>query len=180
MCCCENLREHLNKIYDLSAAGRVACGNANGRDLIALKNSIFVLPEIKSELASCGDPLLERLEQSMDSLSEIYDLIDRAIVEEPPYTIREGGLFKSGYSEELDQIKNSIRDGQNWIAGLEAVERERTGIKNLKVGFNKVFGYYLEVTKSYFELVPDNYIRKQTLANCERFITPELKSGVSF
>jgi len=171
-----NIREHLNKIYDLERlAGRIATGNANGRDLIALKNSIYVLPEIKSELVSCGNPLLERLEQSMDSLSEIYDLIDRAIVEEPPYTIKEGGLIKSGYSEELDQLKNSIRDGQNWIAGLEAVERERTGIKNLKVGFNKVFGYYLEVTKSYYDLVPENYIRKQTLANCERFITPELK-----
>jgi DNA mismatch repair protein MutS len=171
-----NIKEHLKKIYDLERlAGRVSCGNANGKDLIALRNSIFVLPDMKSELASCGDPLLEKLELSMDSLTEIYELIDRAIVEEPPFTIKEGGLIQNGYSEELDQMKDSIRDGQSWIAGLEGTERERTGIKNLKVGFNKVFGYYIEVTKSYYDLVPDNYIRKQTLANCERFITPELK-----
>ncbi len=171
-----NIKEHLKKIYDLERlAGRVACGNANGKDLIALRNSIFVLPDMKSELTSCGDTLLERLEESMDALTDIYELIDRAIVEDPPFTVKEGGLIQSGYSEELDHMKDSIRDGQNWIAGLEASERERTGIKNLKVGFNKVFGYYIEVTKSYFDLVPENYIRKQTLVNCERFITPELK-----
>ncbi|MEL7654620.1 MAG: DNA mismatch repair protein MutS [Bacillota bacterium] len=171
-----NIKEHLKKIYDLERlAGRIACGNANGKDLIALRNSIFVLPDMKSELASCGDPLLERLEESMDPLTEICRLIDEAIVEEPPFTVKEGGLIQRGYSEELDQMKDSILDGQSWIAGLEASEKERTGIKSLKVGFNKVFGYYIEVTKSYFDLVPDNYIRKQTLANCERFITPELK-----
>jgi DNA mismatch repair protein MutS len=171
-----NLKEHLKKIYDLERlAGRIACGNANGKDLIALRNSIFVLPDMKSELAFCGDALLEKLEAGIDPHTEIYDLIERAIVEEPPYTIKEGGLIQAGYSEELDQMKNSILDGQTWIAGLEGTERERTGIKNLKVGFNKVFGYYIEITKSYFDLVPDNYIRKQTLVNCERFITPELK-----
>lgn len=171
-----NIREHLKKIYDLERlAGRVACGNANGKDLIALKNSIFVLPDMKSELISCGDPLLEKLEKNIDSLSEVYQLIDSAIVEEPPFTVKEGGLIQKGYSEELDEMKHSILDGQNWIAGLEVSEKERTGIKSLKVGFNKVFGYYIEVTKSYFDLVPENYIRKQTLANCERFITPELK-----
>lgn len=171
-----NIKEHLKKIYDLERlAGRIACGNANGKDLIALRNSIYVLPDMKSELASCGDPLLEKLEAGMDALTEIYELIDRAIVEEPPFTVKEGGLIRNGYSEELDGMKHSILDGQNWIAGLEAVEKERTGIKSLKVGFNKVFGYYIEVTKSYFDLVPENYIRKQTLANCERFITPELK-----
>ncbi|MDF2653553.1 MAG: mutS [Bacillota bacterium] len=171
-----NLKEHLKKIYDLERlAGRIACGNANGKDLIALKNSIFVLPEIKGELASCGDPLLERLEATMDALADIYELIDRAVVDEPPFTVKEGGLIKKSYSEDLDSLKDSIVDGQSWIAGLEAVEKERTGIKSLKVGFNKVFGYYIEVTKSYYDLVPENYIRKQTLANCERFITPELK-----
>lgn len=171
-----NLKEHLKKIYDLERlAGRIACGNANGKDLIALKNSIFVLPDIKGELASCGDPLLERLEASMDALADIYELIERAVVDEPPFTVKEGGLIKKGYSEDLDSLKDSIVDGQSWIAGLEAVEKERTGIKSLKVGFNKVFGYYIEVTKSYYDLVPENYIRKQTLANCERFITPELK-----
>ena len=171
-----NIKEHLKKIYDLERlAGRIACGNANGKDLIALRNSIFVLPEMKNDLVSCGDPLLEKLEESIDALTEIFELIDRAIVEEPPFIIKEGGLIQSGYSEELDQMKHSILDGQNWIAGLEAIEKERTGIKSLKVGFNKVFGYYIEITKSYYDLIPDNYIRKQTLANCERFITPELK-----
>lgn len=171
-----NIKEHLKKIYDLERlAGRVACGNANGKDLIALRNSIFVLPDMKSELASCGDALLEKLEESMDALTDIYELIDRAIVEEPPFTVKEGGLIQRGYSAELDSMKASILDGQTWIAGLEASERERTGIKNLKVGFNKVFGYYIEVTKSYYDLIPENYIRKQTLVNCERFITPELK-----
>ena len=171
-----NIKEHLKKIYDLERlAGRIACGNANGKDLIALRNSIFVLPDMKSELAACGDPLLERLEESMDALTEICQLIDRAIVEEPTFTIKEGGLIQRDYSEELDKMKDSIQDGQNWIAGLEASEKERTGIKSLKVGFNKVFGYYIEITKSYYDLIPDNYIRKQTLANCERFITPELK-----
>lgn len=171
-----NLKEHLKKIYDLERlAGRIACGNANGKDLIALKNSIFVLPEIKGELAACGDSLLERLEASMYALADIYEIIDRAVVDEPPFTVKEGGLIKKGYSEDLDSLKDSIVDGQSWIAGLEAVEKERTGIKSLKVGFNKVFGYYIEVTKSYYDLVPENYIRKQTLANCERFITPELK-----
>ena len=171
-----NIKEHLKKIYDLERlAGRIACGNANGKDLIALRNSIYVLPDMKSELAACGDPLLEKLENSMDSLTEICQFIDKAIVDEPPFTVKEGGLIQRGYSEELDKMKDSIQDGQNWIAGLEASEKERTGIKSLKVGFNKVFGYYIEVTKSYFDLVPENYIRKQTLANCERFITPELK-----
>lgn len=171
-----NLKEHLKKIYDLERlAGRVACGNANGKDLIALKNSIFVLPEMKSDLASCGNPLLERLEKQIDALVEIYELIENSIVDEPPFTIKEGGLIRGGYSEELDQIKHSIIDGQTWIAGLEGSERGRTGIKSLKVGFNKVFGYYIEVTKSNLDQIPDNYIRKQTLVNCERYITPELK-----
>ncbi|WP_027398585.1 DNA mismatch repair protein MutS [Anaerovorax odorimutans] len=173
---CNNLKESLKKIYDLERlSGRVACGNANGKDLIALMNSIFVLSDIKNDLLNCGDPLLEALEKEINPLTEIYELIDSSIVSEPPFTIKEGGLIKEGYSEKLDDIKHSIKDGQNWIASLETTERERTGIKNLKVGFNKVFGYYIEVTKSYFDLIPDNYIRKQTLSNCERFITPELK-----
>lgn len=171
-----NLKECLKKIYDLERlCGRVACGNANGKDFIALKNSIFVLPDIKEELKHCGNSLLERLETEMNSLKDVYDRIDSAIIDDPPFTIKEGGIIKSGYSNELDQMKDSIKDGQAWIASLETTERERTGIKNLKVGYNKVFGYYLEVTKSYFQLVPDNYIRKQTLSNCERYVTPELK-----
>ncbi len=171
------LKEALKNIYDLERlSGRVACGSANGRDLTALKNSIVMLPEIKACLSDLQQtPLLSRLNGRIDNLEELYRKIDKAIVDDPPFSIREGGLICEGYSVQLDQLKASIRDGQQWIAGLEQSERERTGIKNLKVGFNKVFGYYLEVTKSYFSLIPDNYIRKQTLANCERFITPELK-----
>ena len=138
-----DLREHLKQIYDLERlTGRVAYGTANGRDLISLQNSIIAIPDIKAALKGCGNVLLERLEGEMDDLKEVCSLIDRSIVEEPPFTIREGGLIKAGYSAELDQLKDSIRDGQLWIAGLEETERNRTGIKNLKVGLNTVFGYY--------------------------------------
>lgn len=171
-----DLREALKQVYDLERlTGRIACGNANGRDLIALKNSASVLPDIKSQLSGCGNSLLEALDSEMDSLSSLHDTIETAIVEDPPFTIREGGLICEGYSPELDELKHSIKDGQDWIAGLEGTERERTGIKSLKVGFNRVFGYYLEVSKSNMGLVPAHYIRKQTLVNCERYITPELK-----
>ncbi len=171
-----NIKEHLKSVYDFERlAGRIACGNANGKDLIALRNSCSVLPDIKSELPSGGQDLLSELNDHMDPLTEIYELINRSIADDPPFTIKEGELIKEGYSEKLDTLKDSISDARSWITGLEFSERERTGIKNLKVGFNKVFGYYLEVTKSYYDMIPDNYIRKQTLANCERFITPELK-----
>ncbi|MBC6679173.1 DNA mismatch repair protein MutS [Zhenpiania hominis] len=171
-----NLRENLKQIYDFERlSGRIACGSANGKDLIALRNSCFVLPEIKGDLEETDSALLKRLGREVRDLKEVYQLIDTAIVEDPPFTVKEGGLIKEGYSEELDDLKFSIRDAQNWIAQLENSERERTGIKNLKVGFNKVFGYFLEITKSYYDMIPDNYVRKQTLTNCERFITPELK-----
>ena len=171
-----NIKEYLKRVYDFERlTGRIACGSANGKDLIALRNSCAALPDIKAELSSAGSQLLAETNSSMDTLSGVYSLIDSSIVEDPPFTIKEGNLIKEGYSEKLDDLKYSISDARNWIAGLELSERERTGIKNLKVGFNKVFGYYLEVTKSYYDLIPDNYIRKQTLANCERFITPELK-----
>lgn len=171
-----NLREHLKRIYDFERlCGRIACGSANGKDLISLRNSCFVLPEIKADLKESGSALLQRLSREVRDLKEVYQLIDRAIVEEPPFAVKEGGIIKEGYSAELDDLKFSIRDAQNWIARLENSERERTGIKNLKVGFNKVFGYFLEITKSYYDKVPENYVRKQTLTNCERFITPELK-----
>ena len=171
-----NIKENLKHIYDFERlAGRIACGNANGKDLIALRNSIAVLPEIKSELGTAHSEILNDINNEIDCLSDIYDIIDRAISEEPPFTIKEGGLIKEGYSEELDNLKFSIKDGKTWISNLENSERERTGIKNLKVGYNRVFGYYLEVTRSYYDLIPENYIRKQTLANAERFITPELK-----
>lgn len=171
-----NIKENLKHIYDFERlAGRIACGNANGKDLIALRNSIAVLPEIKSELGTARSELLKDINNEIDCLSDVYDIIDRAISEEPPFTVKEGGLIKEGYSEELDNLKFSIKDGKTWISNLENSERERTGIKNLKVGYNRVFGYYLEVTRSYYDMIPENYIRKQTLANAERFITPELK-----
>ena len=172
-----NIKEHLKRIYDFERlAGRIATGKANGKDLIALKNSCFVLPDIKAELQGRSG-LLGEIYERIDSLEEVYEIIDRGLVEEPPFAIKEGGLIKGGYSAELDDIKDRISGAQEWIASLESVERERTGIKNLKVGFNKVFGYYMEVTKSYYDLIPEGYIRKQTLSNCERFITPELKEA---
>lgn len=171
-----NLKEYLKRVYDFERlTGRIAYGTANGKDMIALRNSCGVLPDIKAELDATGSDLLDMLNEQIHPLDQVYDLIDRSIVEDPPFVVKEGGLIKSGFSQELDELKASIKDAQDWIAGLETSERERTGIKNLKVGFNKVFGYYLEVTRSYYDLIPDNYIRKQTLANCERFITPELK-----
>lgn len=171
-----NLRENLKQIYDFERlSGRIACGSANGKDLIALRNSCFVLPEIRADLAESESSLLRKLGEEVRDLKEVYELINSAIVEEPPFAVKEGGLIREGYSGELDDLKFSIRDAQDWIAQLENTERERTGIKNLKVGFNKVFGYFLEITKSYYDMIPDNYVRKQTLTNCERFITPELK-----
>jgi len=171
-----NVKENLKQIYDLERlSGRIACGNANAKDLIALKHSICSLPGIKEDLRSCENTLLRCLEEQMETFDEISELIQKAILDDVPYTIKEGGLIKHGYSGELDEIKDSIKDGQSWIAGLEGAERERTGIKNLKVGFNRVFGYYIEITKSYYDQIPENYIRKQTLVNCERFVTPQLK-----
>ncbi|MDO4544831.1 MAG: DNA mismatch repair protein MutS [Bacillota bacterium] len=171
-----DLKEQLKRVYDFERlTGRIACGNANGKDLIALKNSCYVLPDIKNDLTGSGSRLLDQLEEKIDGLEAVYQLIERAVAEDPPFVIKEGGLIKEGYSQELDELKHSISDAQEWIAGLEGSERERTGIKNLKVGYNKVFGYYLEITRSYYDMIPENYIRKQTLANCERFITPELK-----
>ncbi len=171
-----NIKEHLKRVYDFERlTGRIACGNANGKDLIALRNSCAVLPDIKAEITGTGSSMLDDVNDQIHPLTDVYELIDKSIVEDPPFVIKEGGLIKPRFSEELDELKASIKDAQEWIAGLEGSERERTGIKNLKVGYNKVFGYYLEVTRSYYDLIPDNYIRKQTLANCERFITPELK-----
>lgn len=171
-----NLRESLKQVYDFERlTGRIASGNANGKDLIALKGSVFVLPEIRSGLEYSQSALLQHLCGQIHDLEHIYDLIDKAICDDPPFNIKDGGLIKEGYSQELDNLKFSIKDGKQWIANLENAERERTGIKTLKVGFNKVFGYYIDVTKSNTDLVPEDYIRKQTLVNNERYITPELK-----
>jgi DNA mismatch repair protein MutS len=171
-----NLKEALRGIYDFERlAGRIASGNANGKDLISLRNSLGMLPEIKSLLDYSDSDILKKINKEINPLKEVYNIIDNAICDDPPFTIKEGGLIKDGYSEELDELKDSIKDGKLWISNLEASERDRTGIKNLKVGYNRVFGYYLEITKSFYDQIPENYIRKQTLANAERFITPELK-----
>ncbi len=171
-----NLRESLRPIYDFERlAGRVGSGNANARDLIALRDSIFVLPDIKYDLEGIEVDMISGIERDIDPLTDIYDSISEAIIDDPPLTVKEGGLIKEGWSDELDGLNASIADARKWIAELEGKERERTGIPNLKVGYNKVFGYYLEITRSYYDSVPENYIRKQTLVNAERFITPELK-----
>ena len=171
------LTESLKKVYDIERlAGKISYGSANARDLISLKNSAKQLPEIKKILSNVSSNLLKELYNELDVLEDIYELIDKTIVDEPPISVKEGGLIKLGYDEEIDKLKTATTDGKNWIIQLEAEEREKTGIKGLKVGFNKVFGYYIEVTKSNVSLVPDRYIRKQTLTNGERYITEELKN----
>lgn len=143
--------------------------------MIAFKTSLSMLPHIKYLMKSLKAPLLCKLEAELDELADLCQLIDASIVEEPPIGIRDGGIIKEGYHEEVDKLRNAKTEGKNWLAQLEAQEREKTGIKTLKIKFNKVFGYYLEVTNSYRDMVPDYYTRKQTLANAERYITPELK-----
>lgn len=173
------LGEQLKGISDIErVVGRIASASANARDLIALKESLKLLPKLKSLLSNVQSPMLKELHECSD-FSDVVDLISHAIVDDPPFVIKEGGLIKEGYDSELDEIKKAAREGKDWIAHLENEERKRTGIKSLKVGFTKVFGYYIEVTKANLSQVPDNYIRKQTLVNCERFITPELKEKES-
>ena len=169
--------DNLKKVYDIERlAGKMAYGNANARDMVTLKNSLTKLPEVKSILSNCKSELLVKLFDNLDELQDIYELIEKSIVDDPPMTIKDGGIIKLGYDEEIDKLKTAQTEGKNWLVQLEADEKEKTGIKNLKVGFNKVFGYYLEVTKSYLNQVPDRFIRKQTLTNAERYITEELKN----
>ena len=168
--------DSLKKVYDIERlASKISYGSANGRDLISLKNSTAQLPGIKTVLSRAKSPMLKDLYGELDELQDIYAIVDKAIVDEPPISVKEGGLIKLGYDEEIDRLKTATTDGKNWVLKLEAEEREKTGIKGLKVGFNKVFGYFIEVTKSNLSQVPDRYIRKQTLANCERYITEDLK-----
>ena len=170
-----DITDCLKRIYDIERlVGKIAYGNTNARDMISLKNSLKQLPYLKNILGASKSELLQNLYINLDELTDIHDLIEKAIVEDPPIAITEGGIIKLGYNEEVDELKNATTQGKNWLIKLEAKEKEETGIKNLKVGFNKVFGYYFEVTKSYLNQVPDRYIRKQTLANCERYITEEL------
>ena len=169
--------DNLKKVYDIERlAGKMAYGNANARDMITLKNSLYKLPEVKQCLASCKSDLLKQLYENLDELQDIYELIETSIVDDPPMTVKDGGIIKLGYDEEIDKLKTAGTEGKTWLVQLEADEKEKTGIKNLKVGFNKVFGYFIEVTKSNLSLVPERYIRKQTLTNAERYITEELKN----
>ena len=170
-----DLRESLRHIYDLERlTARMACGTANARDMLALKTSLIHLQDLKTTLQG-RTGLLGELSASLDPMEDLREAIERAITDEPPFSVREGGLIKDGYSPELDQLKLSSKDARLWIANLENTERERTGIRTLKVGYNKVFGYYLEVSNSFKDQVPENYIRKQTLVGGERFITSEMK-----
>ena len=169
--------ESLKKVYDIERlVGKISYGNANGRDLISLKNSVKQLPNIKKLLATTGSKLLKNVYEELDTLDDIYEIIEKSIVDEPPITVKDGGVIKMGYDPEIDKLKLATTEGKKWILDLEAKEREITGIKGLKVGFNKVFGYFIEVTKSNLSMVPDRYVRKQTLANCERYITEDLKN----
>lgn len=170
------LRNMLNKIYDFQRiTGKIATSTINPKDMIALKKSLSVLPEIRAILEDSKSDLLLEIFNNIFDFSDIENRIETAISEDAPFTIRDGGIFKQGYSDKLDELHLSIKDGKDWMASLESKERERTGIKNLKVGFNNVFGYYLDVNKSQIDKVPDFYIRKQTLVNNERYITPKMK-----
>lgn len=171
-----NISNSLKYIYDFQRlTARVATGRADARDLIALKKTLAQLPDIKYELADTSASLLRYLNESMEDFDDLYRLIDRSVCEEPPMGITEGGIIKPGYSRDLDKLKDSISGAKEWIANLENTEKERTGIKTLRVGYNKVFGYYIDVSKGMIDKVPEDYIRKQTLVNNERYITPELK-----
>lgn len=172
----EDIRENLEGIYDLERLnGKVSLGRANARDLIALKASILKLPSIKERLKGAISDLLSDIAHGLDTLDDIAQIIETAINDDPPVSLREGGLIREGYNPELDELISITRHGKKWISELERKEQERTGIPKLKIGFNKVFGYFIEITKSNIHLVPSDYIRKQTLVNCERYITESLK-----
>ena len=169
--------ENLKKVYDIERlAGKMAYGNGTPRDMITLKNSLSKLPDVKKVLSKCQSPLLKELYENLDELQDIYELVEKSIVDDPPMVTKDGGYIKLGYNDEIDTLKKATTDGKTWLMELEAREKEATGIKSLKVGFNKVFGYYIEVTNTYKNMVPDSYIRKQTLTNGERYITEELKN----
>lgn len=172
----EEIREYLNPIYDLERLiGRVSYQSANPRDLISFKSSIAMIPHIKQLVKSFNSEELQQVYEDMDDLQDLHELLEKSIVEEPPLAMKEGGIIKEGYNETADQLREGKTKGKTWLAELEAEEREKTGIRNLKIKYNKVFGYYLEVTNSFKDMVPDYYTRKQTLTNAERYITPRLK-----
>ena len=172
----EEMREHLEGILDMERLNaRISMGRANARDLVALKESSRRLPAVKERLAGSPSELLNEIAGKLDPLQDVAELIERAICEEPPVSLKEGGLIREGYHEELDRLIRATRDGKTWIADLAATEQKRTGIASLKVGYNRVFGYYIEISKANLRLVPSDYVRKQTLANGERYVTEKLK-----
>ena len=172
----EELREYLNPVYDLERLlSKISYKTVNPRDMIALESSLSMLPHIRLLCSNFKSDLFQDFTQNLDPLEDVYQLIHSAIVEEPPISVREGGIFKNGFNEEIDHLRNAKTEGKNWLADLETTEKKQTGIKNLRIKYNKVFGYYLEVTKSFVNQVPDTWIRKQTLTNAERYTTPELK-----
>ena len=172
----DELREYLGPIYDLERLlAKISYRSANPRDILAFKNSLHMLPAIKNVLAGYKSSAIKEIYESFDCLEDLYKLIDDAMVDDPPISLKDGGIIKEGYLDDIDKLRRSKTDGKMWLAQMEAKEREDTGIKSLKIRFNKVFGYYIEVTNSYKDLVPDRYIRKQTLVNAERYITDELK-----
>ena len=172
----EEIREYLSPVYDLERLiTRIAYGTANPRDLTAFRSSLEMLPHIRYILEEMQSELLKNIHDDMDALEDLCTLVKEAVREDPPIAMKEGNIIRDGYNEEVDKLRRAKSDGKEWLAKLESDEREKTGIKNLRIKYNKVFGYYLEVTNSYKEMVPDYYTRKQTLANAERYITPELK-----
>lgn len=172
----DEIREYLNPVYDLERLlGKISYKTANPRDLIAFRNSLAMVPHIKTVLTDLPCTLLKNIDNDIDGLEDIYGLIDRSIIEEPPIAIKDGGIIKEGFDETIDKLRHAKTEGKKWLADLEREDRERTGIKNLRIKYNKVFGYYFEVTNSYINMVPEDYIRKQTLANAERYTTPRLK-----
>ncbi len=172
----DEMREYMNPIYDLERIlGKISYKTANPRDLLAFCNSLKMLPHLKTLLSEFDEGLLRKIDQSMDDLSDLCSLIERSIDEESPVSVREGGIIRTGFDKTIDNLRSAKTQGKNWLAQLEEDDRARTGIKNLKIKYNKVFGYYFEVTNSYQSLVPEDYIRKQTLANAERYTNPRLK-----
>ncbi len=172
----DEFKEILNKTYDISRIiSRISLSNATPKDLASLRETLAVLPELEGALSKTRSKLLSDMSKGFDRLEDMRDLLERAIVDEPPALLRDGGVIKRGFSEEVDKLRIAMTDGKKWLAEIEALEREKTGIPKLRVGYNKVFGYYIEVTRSYSDKVPDYYVRKQTLANAERYITPKLK-----
>ncbi len=172
----EQISELLDNVLDLERlVTKIVYGSANGKDLRAVSSTLAILPELRRLIEDSKSDELRRIWREIDELSDVYGLIERTIAPDAPFTVREGGIIADGYNAQVDEFRSIIENGDEWKSNIEQAERDATGIKNLKVGYNKVFGYYIEVTRSFLDLVPDRYIRKQTLSNCERYITQELK-----